>query len=74
MADPAEQLEPLEELTGAFTSLAPNGQRLLLALARRLVLGQQRYGDFPTRDWTREAREEALDLAVYLAAELIEGR
>ena len=58
------------DLLEAFDRLGPNAQRLLLAIARRLVLGAERYGDFPIRSWNREAAEEALDAAVYLAASL----
>jgi hypothetical protein len=58
------------DVLDAFDRLGPNGQRLLLAIAKRLVLGQERYGDFPMRPWNREAAEEALDAAVYLAASL----
>lgn len=58
------------DVLDAFDKLGPNGQRLLLAIARRLVLGHERYGDLPVRSWNREAAEEALDAAVYLAASL----
>jgi hypothetical protein len=58
------------EIVTAWSRLGPRAQQLLLALARRLVLGAERYGDFPTRDFKKEALEEALDLAIYLAAEL----
>lgn len=51
--------------------------RVLEAIAARLRLGRDVYGaldvDGDPRDWLREASEEALDLAVYLAAALLRG-
>lgn len=50
--------------------LGPNAQRILLRIAQRLAAGTE-YGDFEQRkDWDREAQEEAIDMAVYLAAKL----
>jgi len=55
--------------------LGPDEVRTLVALARRLLLGQQSYGALDVRTdprkWQGEARDEALDLAVYLAVDLI---
>lgn len=66
----AVELVQERELVTAWNRLGPQAQRILLAIARRLVLGAERYGDFPVRPWKKEAAEEALDAAVYLAAEL----
>lgn len=55
--------------------LGPDERRVLAVLADRLGMGQRTYGLLniagDPRDWTREAVEEARDLAVYLAAELL---
>jgi hypothetical protein len=52
-----------------------NDERAVLdMLTQRLTLGQSRYGelviDQDSRDWTREALEESLDLAIYLSIRL----
>jgi hypothetical protein len=51
---------------------------VLAVIAERLRLGQRQYGALDAvhdrRDWTHEALEEALDLAVYLAAALLRTR
>jgi hypothetical protein len=65
-----QPLPHVGDVLDAYDRLGPNAQRLLLAIARRLVLGQERYGDLPVRPWNREAAEEALDLVVYLAVSL----
>lgn len=62
----AKQLEVLT----IWRELGPNGQEIFLQLGRRLARGARQYGDFPIRHWKREAAEEALDLCVYLTAEL----
>ncbi len=47
-------------------------------VAKRLALGAKQYGRLDVqgdrRDWRREAGEEALDCAVYLACEALRGR
>jgi hypothetical protein len=54
---------------------ADDESRVLEAIAARLRLGRRVYGPLDiegdARDWRREALEEALDLAVYLAAALL---
>jgi hypothetical protein len=59
-----------EQLLEVWRQLGPNAQKLYLKLGERLALGAQKYGDFPIRRWKKEAAEEALDMTVYLAAEL----
>lgn len=47
---------------------------ILAAIAVRLAMGQRQYGKFPEddkRDFAQEAKEEALDLAVYMARRCI---
>lgn len=61
----------LAELEEVWKELGPKGKVMLLEIARRLSRGHKQYGDFVPRKWTREALEEALDLAVYLSAELM---
>ncbi len=58
------------ELLEVWQQLGPNAQKLFLKLGERLALGAKKYGDFPLRTWRKEAAEEALDMTVYLAAEL----
>lgn len=49
--------------------------RVLVAIAERLAMGRKQYGplviDRDSRDWRKEASEEALDLSVYLAIDLL---
>lgn len=58
------------EVLELWRQLGPNAQKLYFKLGERLVMGAQRYGDFPLRSWRKEAAEEALDATVYLAAGL----
>lgn len=58
------------EVLTIWQELGPNGQEIFLQLGRRLAKGARQYGDFPIRRWKKEAAEEALDLCVYLTAEL----
>ena len=48
---------------------------MVLLIAKRLVVGRKAYGPLDIqgdrRDWGHEASEEALDCAVYLAAETL---
>ena len=47
---------------------------IIAAIADRLAMGQKQYGKFPAddkRDFLQEAKEEALDLAVYMARRCI---
>jgi hypothetical protein len=48
--------------------------RVLERIAERLAMGRKQYGPLniatDKRDWSEEARQEAFDLAVYLAVEL----
>lgn len=61
----------LAELATLWGELGPKGRLMFLEIGRRLAKGHKQYGDFKTRKWTREALEEALDMAVYLSAELM---
>jgi hypothetical protein len=66
------------EIAKAVAALGPNEREVLLILARRLFVGQERYGlldPHDGRDWRRERAEELQDLLVYTAiAELAATR
>ena len=59
------------ELISMVQCLEDDSVRVILAIAQRLKMGREQYGDLhiarDPRDWTKEAHEEALDLAAYLA-------
>jgi hypothetical protein len=66
--------EALErQLDAACAELGDNEIRVVLLIAKRLVMGRKAYGALDIhgdrRDGRHEASEEALDCAVYLAAE-----
>lgn len=50
--------------------LHPREQRVLRRIAVRLLTGQALFGplSYGKKDWTKEAKEEAMDMAVYLSA------
>lgn len=75
MSDPVSYAH-LRPLIQQYAELKPNARRVLEEVARRLLDGQRAYGaDFDDdRDMVQEAREEALDLAVYLAVTLTQVR
>ena len=62
-------------LAARIARLGCDERRVVSAIVARLELGRRRYGrlhlDSDPRDWRREASEEGLDLAVYLAALLL---
>lgn len=65
-------------MTPAFinvTGLEPDAVRVLEFIRDRLLVGQSQYGRLDiardTRDWPREASEEAADLAVYLSVAIL---
>ena len=65
----------LEEITAG---LGPDELRVLVLIAERLARGRSQYGklriESDSRDWSREAREEALDLCVYSAIHSLSGQ
>jgi hypothetical protein len=67
--------EPAAELSNVLQELGPDELRVLLAIARRLAVGRVQYGALDIRgdrrDWRKEAMEEACDLSVYMACELL---
>ncbi len=71
-------LTPREELWARIAVLGDDEIRVLARIAERLVMGAAAYGSFQlrsdSRDFVNEAHQEALDLAVYLAAHLERGR
>ena len=68
-------VEAASELGSIVDTLGADEVRVLTAIARRLSIGRKVYGPLDVkgdaRDWKGEATEEALDLAVYLSAELL---
>lgn len=65
-------------LDAIVAQLGPDEVRVLTRIAERLVMGGKQYGALDIandrRDWTEEARQEVLDLAVYAAIKLEAGR
>lgn len=67
----------MNDLLETLRRLGPDELRVLHILARRLLVGQERYGRLDVardqRDWRRERAEEVHDLLIYSAiAELKE--
>jgi hypothetical protein len=64
-----------EELAVTLDELGADELRVVLLVAQRLAVGRKAYGPLDIkgdrRDWRHEASEEALDCAVYLAAETL---
>jgi len=75
---PTAEADPCAELDGIVRELGTDEVKVLVAIARRLAMGRRVYGTLDIagdrRDWKREATDEALDLAVYLSAELLRRR
>jgi hypothetical protein len=67
--------ELLDQVVDACDGLGNDEARVVIAVAKRLALGRRCYGALriqqDPRDWKKEASEEALDAAVYLAADLL---
>lgn len=65
--------EPEHELSKILGQLGPDERRVMLFVARRLLMGQAQYGLLnilrDRRDWKRELGEEAADALVYAACE-----
>jgi hypothetical protein len=66
------------ELPGVWRELGEQERAVVLAIAERLAMGRRQYGPLDVagdpRDWRKEASEEALDCAVYLACEVMRGK
>lgn len=62
-------IEDTTRLNYAWHKIGPNARAALVLIAERMAMGAVRYGeDFTTpRDWQKEAGEEFLDGAIYLA-------
>jgi hypothetical protein len=45
------------------------GQRVMLEVCRRIKRGHDVYGDFRSRNWDKERRDEFLDAIVYEVAD-----
>ena len=65
------------ELVTVTQGLNEDELAVLLAIAKRLAMGQKQYGPLAIkgdpRDFTHEAHEEFLDASVYLAIQTIRG-
>ena len=71
-----EALEIDEEayLIGTYAELGEVERATLVHVAKRLLTGQETYGEFrrdDPRHWTKEARDESLDQTVYLTVNLV---
>jgi type II secretory pathway component PulM len=64
--------EDLLGLVALWHDMKPRERRVFAAIGVRLLAGQVQYGPLTPRKkrWRKEAQEEAMDMAVYLAAEL----
>ncbi len=68
----------LVALIGECRGLGEGELLVLEAIAKRLRMGREQYGDLrpvpDSRDWKREPSEELLDGCVYLACETLRQR
>jgi len=64
--------EDLLGLIAIWHDLGPRERRVFATIGVRLLAGQVAYGKLTPRKkrWMKEAQEEAMDMAVYLAAQL----
>lgn len=55
------------QLDGVTSGLGYHELRALIALAKRIRMGQEQYGELyiGKRDWVKELVDEALDLVIY---------
>lgn len=62
-------LELWDGLSEVWEDLGPRERKVLATIAVRLLAGQKAYGLLTVgkKDWRREAKEEAMDMCVYLA-------
>lgn len=60
------------KLQFVVAQLEPRELRVFLRIGERLLEGQKAYGPLSPgkKDWKKEAKEEAMDMAVYLSAML----
>lgn len=70
MADTED--EDLLGLVAIWHDLGPRERRVFATIGVRLLAGQAAYGKLTPRKkrWMKEAQEEAMDMCVYLAAQL----
>jgi hypothetical protein len=68
----------LSDLSTLLKRLNDDEREVLLSVAKRLAMGREVYGplsiEHDPREWRREAHEEFLDGAIYLACETIRKR
>lgn len=63
-----------QDIALKLRDLGPIEIEIIEEIVDRLAFGQKQYGKFPAddaRDFAKEAKEEALDLAIYLARRVI---
>ncbi len=62
--------DDIEQAIALMESLDARERRCLIRIGRRLLDGQKTFGPLSPgkKDWKKEAKEEAMDLAVYLSA------
>lgn len=60
------------DIGALWADMGPRERRVLTEFAVRLLAGQRAYGQLTQnkKNWRKEAKEEALDMAVYLCAAL----
>ncbi len=70
MSELEEYCELKDQLMVDFGRMGRRERRCLVTIAKRLYAGQLQYGELSPgkKDWKREAKEEAMDMAVYLSA------
>jgi hypothetical protein len=65
-------------LADKIATLEPDALRVIETIVDRLIMGRAVYGSLviesDRRNWRREAHEEALDMAVYLAVDTLRSR
>ena len=67
----------MEQIAELCRELGDTEMDVALEFVRRLAVGQNAYGKFKAtdpRDFSREAEDEALDMAVYCAVKLHRSR
>ena len=77
--DDCRALLPIAQvLRSSASAIGPDEAAVLTQIARRLALGASQYGRLRIasdgRDWRKEASEEYLDGAVYMAIQCIKER
>jgi hypothetical protein len=69
-----DDLDPICALLDLWEQLETRERHALLIISSRLLAGQKQYGPLSPgkKNWQKEAFEECCDLAVYMAAGLVD--